>query len=100
MATGKTSAVPADDRRSRRTDVRVPVRIAAGMGPKIEAFALNVSAHGVMLETDVPFVPGRPLTLELPGLPGKAARIAWVRDGHIGVAFAQPLTLDELLAIV
>ena len=54
MTTRTTMAAFVDDRRSRRTDVRIAALIGAGLGPKIEAMALNISAHGIMLEIDVP----------------------------------------------
>lgn len=100
MTMSESTAISVDDRRSRRTDVRLPASIGVGFGARIEAMALNVSAHGVMLETEAQLVPGRPVTIELKGLARRSGRIAWTRDGHIGIAFSEPLGLDEMLAIV
>ena len=94
------SPVPSDDRRSRRTDICLPAIIGLGVCDKLDATALNISAHGVMLEVGRHLVPGRPVTVEMTSLAARAGRIAWVRDGHVGVAFTQPLDLDELLAVL
>lgn len=99
MTTSNHIAVSVDDRRSRRAEVHLTAVVGAGLGPKIEAVALNVSAHGVMLETDAQLVPGRPVTIELTGLAQRPGRVAWTRDGYIGIAFSEPLALDEMLAI-
>ena len=89
-----------DDRQSRRSEVRLVAVIHLGPGQRIDAIAHNVSAHGVMVETDARFVPGRPVSIDLAGLPRTPGRVAWVREGHAGLSFVQPLTLEQLLAIV
>ena len=96
----KLTAQTNDERRSRRTDVRLPATLDAGPGRRIAATALNVSAHGVMLATEARLVPGRPVTVEMAGLVRTAGRVAWVRQGYVGVAFNTYLTLEEILAIV
>lgn len=96
----KPSAAISDDRQSRRNEVRLVAVIHLGAGQRVDAIAHNVSAHGVMVETDARFVPGRPVTIELAGLPRTPGRVAWVREGHAGLGFVNALTLDQLLAIV
>mgnify|MGYP000529998212 CR=1 FL=1 len=96
----KTNAVPLDDRRSRRADVRLPATIDAGPGRVYPVIVHNVSAHGVMAELAVQLVPGRPVTVVMAGLEKTAGRVAWLRDGHVGIAFAEPLTLDQINAIL
>ncbi|UVO55025.1 PilZ domain-containing protein [Sphingomonas sp. SUN039] len=96
----KTNAVPLDDRRSRRADVRLPATIDAGPGRFYPVIVHNVSAHGVMAELTAALVPGRPVTVTMVGLDKTAGRVAWQRDGHVGIAFAEPLTLDQINAIL
>lgn len=100
MSKSKVSNVPIDDRRSRRTDVRQTATIDLGPGRAATAIVQNVSAHGLMVEIDPRFVPGRPVAVEMTGLGRVAARIAWTRDGHAGVAFVEPLTVDQINAIL
>ena len=95
-----TSALLQDDRRSRRTDIRVAATIDAGPGRVYSVIVHNVSAHGVMAETGQQLVPGRPVTVVMTGLDKTAGRVAWIRDGHVGIAFAEPLSLDQISAIV
>lgn len=85
-----------DDRRSRRTDVRVSALVEAGPGRTFETSARNVSAHGVMLELDMELAPGRPVHIALAGTGRVAGRVAWARDGHTGIAFVEPLTLQQI----
>lgn len=96
----KTNAVPVDDRRSRRAEVRLPATIDAGPGRVFSVLVHNVSAHGVMAEVDIQLVPGRPVTIAMAGLAKTAGRVAWLRDGHVGIAFAEPLTLEQINAIL
>ena len=96
----QTNALPQDDRRSRRTDIHLPATVDAGPGRVYPVIVQNVSAHGVMVKTDVQLVPGRPVTVILAGLARTAGRVAWLRDGHVGIAFAEPLTLDQINAIL
>ena len=88
-----------DERRSMRSEVRLAATIVAGPSRRVAATVLNISAHGVMAETRASFVPGRPVTLELAGLAPTAGRIAWTRQGHVGLAFAQPLSVEALLGL-
>jgi hypothetical protein len=89
-----------DDRRSRRTEIKLPARIEAGPGRAFAVVVHNLSAHGIMVEIDARFVPGRPVTIEMTGLGRVSGRVAWVRDGHAGIAFVAPLTLEQINAIV
>ncbi len=89
-----------DERQSMRSEIRLPASIVAGPSRRVAATVLNISAHGVMAEVKASFVPGRPVTLELAGLAPTAGRIAWTRQGHVGIAFAVPLTVEALLALV
>ncbi len=98
--TYQTNAVPQDDRRSRRTDIHLPATVDAGPGRVYPVIVHNVSAHGVMAESAMQLVPGRPVTVVMAGLGKVAGRVAWLRDGHVGIAFLEPLTLDQINAIL
>jgi hypothetical protein len=89
-----------DDRRSRRADMSASARIEAGPGRAFAVTVHNLSAHGIMVEVDARFVPGRPVTVDMAGLGRVSGRVAWVRDGHAGIAFVDPLTLDQINAIL
>jgi hypothetical protein len=89
-----------DDRRSRRTDIRLPATIDAGPGRVFAVTVLNISAHGVMAEAGAQLVPGRPVTVAMARLSKAAGRVAWLRDGHVGIAFVEPLTPDQINAIL
>ncbi len=95
-----TKIVQQDDRRSRRTAIRIAGTIDAGPGRIYSVLVHNVSVHGVMAETNEQLVPGRPVTVVMAGLDKTAGRVAWIRDGHVGIAFAEPLTLDQIDAIL
>lgn len=99
MSTIAKAVVP-DDRRSRRTEIRLAATIDVGAGRTFGAVVHNVSAHGVMAEIEVPLAPGRPVSVTMKGLGSVAGRVAWMRDGHVGVAFTVPLTLDQINAIL
>jgi PilZ domain len=100
IVTIKTNILALDDRRSRRADVRLRATIDAGPGRIFSVIVHNVSAHGVMAEIDVQLVPGRPVTVTMSGLEKASGRVAWLRDGHVGIAFAEPLTLDQINELV
>lgn len=94
--TKNAKATQPDDRRSRRAEVRLPATIDAGPGRTLQVIVYNVSAHGFMAELDVQLIPGRPVSVSMAGLDRTAARVAWQRDGQVGIAFVEPLTFDEI----
>jgi hypothetical protein len=95
----KSNVVAQDDRRSRRTEICIDAIVDAGPGRQSSVVVLNVSAHGVMARTVTSFVPGRPVTLTAGALAAVPGRIAWQRDGHVGIAFSEPLTIAQIDAI-
>jgi hypothetical protein len=99
MRTSNLKFVEADDRRSPRSDLSFAVNIDAGPGRVHAATVHNVSAHGVLVEASDHYVPGRPLVIEIAPLGRLAARVAWMRDGHAGLAFVEPLTLAQIEAL-
>lgn len=92
-------AVPQDDRRSRRAEVILAAVIDAGPGRVYPVTVHNVSAHGIMAELSVQLIPGRPVAVEFAQIGRTAGRVAWLRDGHIGIAFVEPLTLAQIDAL-
>ena len=96
MSTNAKATLP-DDRRSRRTEIRVPATIEAGPGRSFQIIVENVSAHGFMAELEVQLVPGRPVSVSMAGLNRTAARVAWYREGVVGIAFIEPLTFDQIM---
>lgn len=57
----------------------------------------NISAGGLMLESRMPLRPDACVTIELRGMRTLAGRIVWSQDGRAGVAFDQPVTVEELV---
>lgn len=51
----------------------------------------NLSAAGMMAESDVRVVPGTKLTIELKNLAPVDGNIAWVHEGRFGIAFAEEI---------
>ncbi len=98
--TTNAKATQPDDRRSRRAEVRLPATLEAGPGRSFQIIVQNISAHGFMAELDVQLIPGRPVSVSMASLARTAARVAWQRDGHIGIAFVEPLTYDQLCNIL
>ncbi len=95
-----TKAIQPDDRRSRRAEVRLPATVEAGPGRAFHVIVQNVSAHGIMFELESPLIPGRPVSVSMAGLDRTAARVAWQRDGQVGIAFVEPLTFDQISNII
>ena len=95
MTTNAKATLP-DDRGSRRTEIRLPATIEAGPGRNFHVSVQNVSAHGFMAELDAQLVPGRPVSVSMAGLDRTAARVAWHREGQVGIAFVEPLTFDQI----
>ena len=95
-----TQVRPLDDRRSTRSDVRLAATLEAGPAHNVAITIVNISAHGIMAECTAPLLPGRPVSLSLPGLYRHAGRIAWVRDDRLGIAFDRPLALAEIMSIL
>lgn len=98
MKLNNALAATDDERRSGRNDICVKGQLTVGQHVH-PIDVLNVSAHGLMGEIDAKILPGRRCTVELPELASRAGNVAWMREGHFGIAFAEPLTLAELLAL-
>ncbi len=51
----------------------------------------NLSARGMMAETDLRVLPGTRVTVELRNVPPVEASVAWVQDQRFGIAFAEEI---------
>ena len=51
----------------------------------------NLSAAGMMAETDLRVVPGTKVTVELKNLPPVDGAVAWVHEGRFGIAFVDEI---------
>jgi hypothetical protein len=51
----------------------------------------NLSAGGMMAESDMAVVRGARVTVDLRNLPSIAGTVAWVQENRFGVAFAQEI---------
>jgi len=57
---------------------------------------VNVSQGGARLEAEFEAEKGQLMTLAIPGLPERQGSVRWMRDGALGLAFAEPLAFEEL----
>jgi len=96
MSKAITNEQKDDDRQSPRIYLNDKATLDAGPGRRFDVKILNVSAHGMMIETEARLTPGRPVAVEHLPMGRAAAKVAWLRDGHAGLVFAKPLTLEQL----
>ena len=91
-----------DERDERRRLPRLPVALEAKMrelgDSGVEAKILNISERGFMAEADGSFEVGSRVWLMLPGRTRANAVIKWTAGDRIGAEFAQPLSLEGLVA--
>ncbi|MEE4207683.1 MAG: PilZ domain-containing protein [Parvularcula sp.] len=84
----------------RRTEPRYRVRLPvtpADLGHETLRIAIHeVSATGLMLQSETDLHHGAVLILELPGTERKIARVVWAGGRFYGVKFRRPLTSNEL----
>jgi len=90
----------AEDHSDRRQFSRHPVEIEARVRELgetgIEATVLNISEHGFMAQTDVPFEVGSRVWLMLPGRERANAVVKWIAADKLGAEFAEPISLEGL----
>jgi len=91
-----------DEGDERRRLPRLPVALEAKMrelgDSGVEAKILNISERGFMAEADGSFEVGSRVWLMLPGRTRANAVIKWTAGDRIGAEFAQPLSLEGLVA--
>ena len=57
---------------------------------------VNVSQGGARLQADFEPEKGQLVNVAIPGLPERQGSVRWIRDGALGLAFAEPLAFEEL----
>ena len=91
-----------DEGDERRRLPRLPVALEAKMrelgDSGVEAKILNISERGFMAEADGSFEVGSRVWLMLPGRKRANAVIKWTAGDRIGAEFAQPVSLEGLVA--
>ena len=91
-----------DEGDDRRRLPRLPVELEAKMRELgeagIEAKVLNISERGFMAEADGHFEVGSRVWLILPGRQRANAVIKWTAGDRLGAEFAQPVSLEGLVA--
>lgn len=58
----------------------------------------NLSVGGLMLETCMPLTLGERVAVELRGTGSLGGVVVWAREGRAGIAFHQPIVVEELVA--
>ena len=90
--------VPAPgDRRARR--LRLMLEVGAFVllpGQRKECQLIDVSQGGAKIRTRLKLEVGDRARLEIDGLAVISGMVRWVRDGHVGIAFASPLPYRDL----
>jgi hypothetical protein len=91
-----------DEGDERRRLPRQPVELAAKMrelgDSGVEAKILNISERGFMAEAEGSFEVGSRVWLMLPGRTRANAVIRWIAGDRLGAEFAQPVSLEGLVA--
>lgn len=59
----------------------------------------NISAGGMMAHVYTPLAEGQPLEVELKSDQRIAGRVFWARESNIGIGFAAPIDVEEMLAV-
>lgn len=86
---------PVANRRSRRSNVLLAASIEAG-GSEIAVKLRNLSAFGALVVGENLPAAGESVLFRRKEL-GVPGRVAWVRDGHAGVAFDEELPPQDVL---
>jgi hypothetical protein len=85
------------DRRARR--LRLMLEVGAGLGFRralSDCQLIDVSQGGAKIRTATVLAPGDHVSLEVEGLGTLAGSVRWVRDSHVGIAFATALSYRQL----
>src|SRR4051794_24774767 len=91
-----------DQTEERRQTSRLPVELEAKMrelgASGVEAKVFNISESGFMAVADGRFEVGSRVWLMLPGRERANAVVKWTAGDKIGAEFAEPLSIDRILA--
>lgn len=78
---------------------RMPVSCGGTLQLGLETFAVEIrdlSQGGAKVETAALPKLGEPVALEIEGLGQLEGTVRWCENGHVGIAFAEPLAFDEM----
>ena len=89
-----------DARSEPRDEVHHRARAMRGEGPAISLTVVNLSPHGLMARSDLPFESGDRVTVSLPVVGLVRAQVRWALGGRIGCqldAAIPPLAYRDLI---
>ncbi|MEM1051068.1 MAG: helix-turn-helix domain-containing protein [Pseudomonadota bacterium] len=93
-----TNGVTVDGRRNPRRELKLQTSGISESGAPANVTIHNLSAVGLLIETDLELVPGERLAIGLPDVGPVGAEIVWVSERLYGCAFEQALGEAELAA--
>ncbi len=82
--------------RSPRFLASAHVHLQPEKGPNLTGELVNISLHGLCMETVDEAKTDDHVVARVEGLPARSATVRWVRDGMIGLHFEMPLGFSEL----
>jgi hypothetical protein len=74
-----------------RDSMFLQAQVTRARRPTVSVRVRNLSAGGMMGESDQLFVVGEAVTVELRTIGTVDARVAWIRPGQVGIAFDEPV---------
>ena len=86
-------------RRSARAPVSLDAEIGRGGLDRTLCRVVDLSAHGVRVQTYSALRPGTLIWLTLPRLAPRAARVSWASDFLAGLELCKPLDESEFAAL-
>lgn len=86
-----TSALPADSRQAERETLVLAAKLKRAGSAAFVVTVRNLSAIGMMIESDVALTVDEPMVAEIAGLGKVPGHIAWTQDNRAGMAFAAPV---------
>jgi transcriptional regulator with XRE-family HTH domain len=89
---------PADGREAARYELRLPSEVAGAEGATSPVLIHNLSATGLLLETDLDLMLGDRLIVGLPELGEVPAEVVWRSEDLVGCRFLDPLPGTALSA--
>jgi hypothetical protein len=95
--TGETAGRPQASREARVTTILLIGKLFSRHGEALCRIR-NLSSGGLMAEVHVPLAEDDPVQIELKAGDQLSGRVRWTREGRMGIAFDQPIEVNETLA--
>jgi transcriptional regulator with XRE-family HTH domain len=92
------SALPGERPRERRRTLRLETQGALASGAAANVLVHNVSATGLLIESDVALMPDETIEIDLPHAGPTLARIVWASGRLFGCQFEAPVSAAALSA--